>query len=847
MLKVNNKKVIRRLAYKSLVAAKNRNIIAVIAIALTALLFTALLTIGMGTVETFQKQTLRQSGGDGHAVLKYITDEQYNKVKNHPLIKEISYNRLIADSVDNPQFKKRGAEIHYLDDTGMKLGFCEPTTGSKPQAENEIITDTKTLDLLGVPHKIGAKVPLTYSVKGRQTQKDFILSGYWESDPLFGVGIVVVSKAYVDAHSGELMYTYKENYYMSGVINSYIMFRNSWNIEGKLHKVITDSGYEWESDKASNYINCNANWAYLSSGITLDMTTILSAAAAVLLIAFTGYLIIYNIFQISVARDIRFYGLLKTVGTTGRQIRRIINRQAWILSAIGIPIGLILGFLTGRVMVPLVLSVGNLNEKTEISVSLKPEIFLGSMLFSLVTVFISTRKPGRIAAAVSPIEAVRYAEGGKLTKRLKKSTDGGKIHRMALSNLGRNKRRTVLSIISMSLSLILLNTVFTMSRGFDMDKFLNKSVDTDFLIGHADYFLSHFYSEKSELSESFIKAVQSQPGFEEGGRLYYDAYTNQCSIDYDVEKNKNTTDHPTNLSQDGKPAVDIYGLEDLPLSRLKIVEGEKDRTVLLEKLKTGKYVIEGLNTDDHENVEPGASHFSIGDTITINVNGKSHSYILLAKAKLNYNYNTKRYITGYFSIYLPAVEYRKIVTNPILMSYAFNVIDSSENEMENFVKAYTEKIEPDMNYSSKKSVVSEFENLRSILLMVGGILSFIIGMIGVLNYVNSILTGIVARRREFAMLQSIGMTGRQLRKVLCLEGLYYAIGTILFSLVFGVLCSFTIVRDFVGNLWFFSYRFTLLPLLAAWPVLLLLALAIPSLAYGSTTRQSVVERLMEIE
>jgi putative ABC transport system permease protein len=853
MLKVNNRKAVNRLAAGSFAANRSRNLIAAVAIALTAVLFTVLFTVGMGAVETFQRQTIRQSGGDGHAVLKYITDEQYNAVKDHPLIRKISYNRIIADSVDNPEFLKRRVEMYYMDDTAMELGSCEPTTGRKPQAENEIIADTQTLDLLGVPHEIGAPVPMLYTVKGKQMKTDFVLSGFWESDPVFNVGFAIVSRAYVDAHSRELANTYREDHSLSGAINSYMMFNNSLNMEEKLHKIITDSGYVWDDEKAPNYMASNVNWAYLSSNYAGDPGMILAMAAAALLILFTGYLIIYNIFQISVIKDIRFYGLLKTIGATGRQLRRIVRRQALMLSAVGIPAGLVLGFFAGCTLVPLIVSVSSYDASAGVSVSPNPLIFIGSALFVLITVFIGTGKPARIAAVVSPVEAVCYAEGrGRTIKGLKKSTDGGKIHRMALSNLGRDRRRTVLVIVSLSLSLILLNTVFSLSRGFDMDKYLSKFVDTDFLIGHANYFnQNHFIHPEDELSESFISAVKSQPGFEEGGRLYYNIYVGQCSIDYDDAAQagypgSGAGGYPVNLAQDGKPMLALYGLEDLPLSRLEIVEGEKDMNVLMEKLKTGRYIIEGLKSDDNGYVYPDASHFDIGDTVTINVDGQSRSYELLAKAKMNYQTNTNR-LWHEFSFYLPAEEYLKIVPRPVLMTYAFNAADGMEAEMERFVKDYTEKAEPLMNYSSKQTAVNEFNGMRSMFLIIGGMLSFIIGLIGILNFINSMLTSIVTRRREFAMMQGIGMTGRQLRKMLCAEGLYYAAGTMLFSLAFGVLCSLVIVKGVAGNLWFFSYRFILGPLLAAYPALLVLALAIPFAVYGGAMRQSIVERLREAE
>ncbi len=853
MFQNNNGAVVRHLAKRSLYANKRRNLIAIIAIALTGVLFTTLFTIGIGTAETLQSQTMRQAGTDGHAMLKYITNEQYNKIKDQPSIKKISYRLFVADGVDNPEFAKRNVEMSYMDDAALQMSFCEPTAGQRPQKENEVIADTKTLDLLGVPHEIGAKVPLAYTVKGEQKEKDFILSGWWESDPLIDAGFVVVSKAYADSNSAELVNTYKENYSFAGVINSYLLFDNSINIAGKLHKVITDSGYDWENKQASNYIQSNVNWAYNSTSILSGPTSIIAALVALFLIVFTGYLIIYNIFQISVKNDIRFYGMLKTIGTTGKQIRGIIRRQALLLSVIGIPIGLIAGYLIGKLLVPVVISATNADANAGITVSLNPIIFVGSALFVLITVLISTGKPGRIAAEVSPIEAMRFEDGDVSVKKNKESTGGGKIYRMALSNLGRNKRRTVLSIVSMSLSLILLNTMFTLSQGFDMNKYLSRFVDTDFLIGNANYFneLKKFRSTDDQLSESFINAVMEQPGFEEGGRLYYDVDTEHASIDYEhftpVSDSEATDKHGNTikLAQDGKPLLGLYGLEDLPLSHMEILEGEKDKSILMEKLKTGKYIIEGIYADNYGNANlKKLSHYSIGDKVTIYVDGKSHTYELLAKAKQNYRTNSNR-IWDDFGFYLPASEYLKIVEKPVLMTYAFNAVDGKETDMEQFIKTYTEQKEPTMDYDSKQVVTDEFNGYRSTVLMVGGVLSFITGLIGIINFINSIVASILARKREFAVLQSVGMTGKQLKKMLRMEGSYYSIGTILLSLLAGMVCSVYIVKSLIGNLWFFSYHFILWPLLAMCPILIIIALMIPVISYRSTIRQSIVERLRE--
>lgn len=856
MIKVANKKVINHLAFKSFKASKIRNIFAIVAIALTTILFASLFTIGIGMLENFQNETIRQSGGEGHAVLKYITDNEYNKIKNHPLISEISYNKIIADSVDNPEFLKRNVEMYYMDNTAMKFGFCETTTGNIPTQENEIITDTKTLDLLGVAHEIGAKVPLTYTVKGKQINTNFILSGYWESEDLLDVGFAIVSRTFMDAHSNEMEYTYKKDLNMAGSINSYIMFKNSHDLASKLNKIITDSGYTVYDETLNNHlttdINSNVNWAYLSSNFASDDPgSLIAMLMAIMLIIFTGYLIIYNIFEISVIKDIRFYGLLKTIGTTPEQIKRIITRQAVMLSIIGIPIGLVIGFLTGKGILPMIAETTSLGN-SKLDVSLNPVIFMGASLFSIVTVFISTRKPGKIASKVSPVEAVRYNENNnKISKKIKKTTDGGKLWKMAYSNLGRNKKRTFIVIMSMTLSVVLLNSVFTISRGFDMDKYLSRFVDTDFLIGHANYFnVNHeFRFAEDELNESFIKAVQEQPGFEIGGKIYKNI--GQCSVNYNVKYDQygdsmDEYGEHINLSQHNKPELDLYGLDDLPLSRLDIVYGEKNLEVLAEKMKTGKYIIEGLCADDYNVVYANSSHYDIGDIITVNIEGKSFEYELLAKSRIK-GYSDSNRMFGNIVMYLPSQEYIRIDPKPVVMTYGFQVAGDKEVYMDDFLKYYTDKEDSMMDYESKQKWVNSFKSFRNMVISVGGILCFIIGLIGILNFVNSVLTSVISRRQEFAMLQSIGMTRKQLNKMLCFEGLYYAVATILVSFILSALFSVTVIGEVVGSLWFFSYKFVIKPLLITYPILIVLSSLTPYIAYNCISRQSIVERLREVE
>lgn len=840
MFHVPNKKVITKLSRKSITANKTRNRIVILAIALTTILFTSLFTIGIGMIESIEQQTLRQAGGDGHIAFKYITEEEYQKLSSHKLIKEASYNKLVADKVTSPAFLKRRLEMYYMDETGMRLGFCTPTTGNAPVLTNEIAMDTLSLDLLEVPHELGSKVTLSYQMGEQEFTTDFILSGFWESDTAINVGFALVSEEFTKEYADALTYTYHENDKFAGIINSYVMCNSRRNLQGQMEQIIQDSGYTIEDDdfttpRLDTDISGNVNWAYIGGGDSMDFGVILSIIVALLLFTFTGYLIIYNIFQISVIHDIRFYGLLKTIGTTGRQLTKLVIHQALYLSIFGIPFGLVIGYMIGKYMLPLVMSQSSYTGVPV--VSLNPFIFIGASIFSLLTVLLSTRKPCKLAAQVSPVEAVKYADNCTYTQKEKHSKDGGKIMKMAFSNLQRNKKRTIITILSLSLSLILLNTVFTLSNGFDMDKYLKKFTDTDFLVGHANYFnMNRFRSAEDAVSETMIAAIEKEDSFLEGGRIYYSL--DDCSIDKNV-----TAEERMNTALNGKPTMQLFGLDQLPLSRIDLYEGTLD----FDKLATGNYIIEGVDTDDNNEVEPNSSHYAIGDKVTLYINGTTHEFEVLAKMKISYYTNYVRYKTSPFAMYLPSDIYKKIVKDPVAMTYAYNVKEGTLPQMESFIKKYTTTVEKTMNYESKLVQIKSFEGLQNMTLTVGGILSAIMGFIGLLNFVNSILTSITTRKREFATLQSIGMTNSQLIKMLCLEGLYYTLLTIVSALLIGTIFSVIVVGGIVGMLWMFSYHFTLVPILVSCPILLLLGAIIPILVYHSVNRQSIVERLREAE
>ena len=182
-----------------------------------------------------------------------------------------------------------------------------------------------------------------------------------------------------------------------------------------------------------------------------------------------------------------------------------------------------------------------------------------------------------------------------------------------------------------------------------------------------------------------------------------------------------------------------------------------------------------------------------------------------------------------------------------IMYYAFDTTAEANGPMEAFLADYTENVDPQFDYESKATYAAEFESFRAMFSLLGGVLSFIVGLVGVLNFFNAILTGIIARKREFAVLQSIGMTGRQLKKMLVYEGLLYALGSVVFALVLTVALSPALSGVLESMFWFFTYHFTISPILLLTPIFMLLGCLVPLGVYRSVARSTIVERLRDAE
>ena len=881
-MKVKNQKCIRRLSYKSLWATRKRNVIAIFAIALTTLLFTSLFTILMSLNESYETYNFRQAGGYADGTFKELSEEQVEKISAHPRIREAG-ERTVCGFCITGVFGKVPAEVSYMDKNCTKWSYAAPTTGREPEQSNEIAMDTVALKLLGVTPKLGAKVTIEYQAGdktngGFQETDTFILTGYWEYDDLMPVHYINVSKDYVKSVEEKWMASGEKAFRTD--LN--VMLPSKLNIEEQMQKIDTDLGYDWNTRDQENSARIGVNWGLTASQLNAGMDPELLAAIAafLLLVIFTGYLIIYNIFQISVTGDIRFYGLLKTIGTTPRQLKRMIRQQAFLLCVVGIPAGLLLGYGIGAWLTPIVLK-GTTVVGTHVTISSSPVIFAGSAIFAVITVFLSCTKPGKMAAKVSPVEATKYTECVSVKKK-RRSSHGAKVYQMAFANLGRNKKKTVLVVISLALSVTLLNVLCSFVGGFDTEKYISQQTCADFIVSTPDYFrynpADEFITpEQIEEIAANTKASLSGTGYAVRKPAYLWMTEDALRQDYArYESAEQLDSHMSRLEHRGNMVMGktrIEALDNSLFDKLQVFDG--DISPMLEP--DNNAIAIAVSLDDYGNLPNLEYYPKVGDTITATYaddvkyidsrtgelctedtpeeyiqaklyGARDVEYTVCALVELPNSMSYRYGGIGYDAVLSVDTAQRDSGGAAIPMLYLFDTADEvDEAEAEQYLSKLTAGEFSPLMYESKATARSEFAQFRQMFLLIGGILCAIIGLVGLLNFFNAMMTGILSRRREFAVLQAVGMTNRQLKTMLIYEGLFYAMSSVAVAFILSLAVG-PLAGKMLGSMfWFFEYRFTVLPVLLTIPVFLLLGWLIPCMMYDNAAKCSVVEQLRDAQ
>ena len=863
----NEKKIIKEMVQGNLKVHRKRNLLLVLAITLTTILFTSVLEIGFGGMQSIQETQLRLSGLKADAELRFLDKEQFQQVQNSDLFESVGGRVPIALMEGET---KLPIEIDYLDKGGMEAYYISLEEGKVPEDENEVLLSEQALEELGIKKEVGSHVPVSFTLRNQEYNFDMRLSGWYKGNPKFN--FMIVSEAFLE-HNLEV--TENTNDIDKEVLGTYyasVCMKSTGNIEQNLKEYAESLGAQTENADGSNYINVAVNpMLYSEDGNTGVGLSIIFFGALFIL---CGYLLIYNIFDIGVMQDIQQFGIMKTIGMTGKQIKRLMRRQMLLLSFIGIPIGLVVGYGLGTLLLPAILKNWEYSEEELIIVqSVHPSIFILTILFVLLTVFLSMRRPSKKAAKYSAIETAKYTEVKKKTAE----KDIRSIKNIARSNLLRNKKRTVLVFTSLILSVVFVNSLWIISDSFDEEKYVNAQMRRDYLVASTDTLNPSigYVKPSASLNEEAIQELEKNAMIKNGTKLYKNTiddsvYNSNISYDWGVKvidvtipsieidgviTNSATTNYGLlTVGKDNRPVCNVCGISENFLKKMEILEGEKNIDEIKEKLKSGDYILVGVcaNNKGKPRMSDIENSPKVGDSVTIYKDGKPIKKVeVLSQILTIYSEQISGgSSTGSGTIlgtwfYLGEDLFKELYGEGNLVNYSFDADEKDAPAVNRMLQEISKEFS-DVGFETTEQRHSEIENYRMLVRILCVLIGGILGVIGMVNLVNIIFTNLIVRNRELATFRSIGATKKQLRELIIRESVGYVFYAAIGGFILATLISMTAVKGICSSIWLFTFQFTLLP--AAIVIVLYFIIAVIASEAGIYfwEKGSITERLRNL-
>lgn len=828
----NEKKIMKEMVQGNLKVHRKRNLLLVLAITLTTILFTSVLEIGFGGMQSIQETQLKLSGMKADAELRFLDKEQFQKVQNSDLFESVGGRVPIALMEGET---KRPIEIDYLDKAGMEAYYLSLEEGKMPEDEKEVLLSEQALEELGIKKEVGSHVPVSFTLRGQEYNFDMRLSGWYKDGPK--VNFLIVSETFLEHNPEVSENTYDIDKEILGTYYASVCVKNTGNIEQNLKEYAESLGAQTENADGNNYVNVAVNpMLYSEDGNTGVGLSIVFFGALFIL---CGYLLIYNIFDIGVMQDIQEFGIMKTIGMTSKQIKRLMRRQMLLLSLIGIPIGLVVGYGLGALLLPVILKNWEYSEE-ELTIvqSVHPAIFILTVFFVLITVFLSMRRPSKRAAKYSAIETAKYTEVKKKTAE----KDIHSIKNIARSNLQRNRKRTVLVFTSLILSVVFVNSLWIISNSFDEEKYVNVQMRRDYLVASTDTLNPSigYVKPSASLNEEAIQELEKNAMIKNGTKLYKNAidasvYNFDISFDWGVEvidvkipsieidgviTNSATTNYGTlTLGKDKKPICNVCGISENFLGKIEILEGEKNIISIKEKLKSGDYILVGIRANDNGKPSTDGIEISpkVGDVVTIYKDGKPLKEVEVLSQILVID---SEQISGGSStgggtilgpwFYLSEGLFKELYGEGNLVNYSFDADENDAPAVNRMLQDISEKF-TNVGFETTEQRHSEIENYKMLVRILCVLIGGILGVIGIVNLVNIIFTNLIVRNREFATFRSIGATKKQLRELIIRESVGYVFYAAIGGFILATLISMTAVRGICSSIWLFTFQFTLFP------------------------------------
>lgn len=742
---------VTKIAKNNIKYNKSKSILIILTIFLATTLLSSVAMVGLDWNEV-NKRNVIQYYGSYHGLYGRVDETKYEKIKSH---KDIELTGIINGIGAIKEFDdETKISLSFVDENAAKLNSLELVQGKFPTNKNEIAIDDLALKKLGHEQKLNQTIEIEYEdyASGEVVIKDFIVTGIIKASETAQVKksySIIVSNDYMNSTRDMS----KENF------NVFFTLKNIDNMSYDDMELIIDGiGENFGIKKV--YTSVNENYINLSKP---DPSVTTSIVVICLVIILSSILVIYNIFYLSIITKVQEFGKLRAIGTTKKQIKKIILREGMYLSAIAIPIGLVAGYFISEVIAKYLLL-------SDVSVS-KWLIALVIGLISITTVYISLIKPMKIASKVSIVEAVKYNGESTTKKKTRKGYDYINVSRLTKANLSSNKKRTYVTLLSLTLSGILFIVVSCALSSMDAEKMAKRHFSHDIEIRLDNYTFGdktspntelNILQKKNLLSDEFINELKEIDGVK------------------DVEVTSNMIKAEILNLEMEEDFYDIVGIDENAENDLEDMELYlQDGNIDLEKLKSGEEMI--LNFSMYADMYD----IKVGDTLSFKLYDGDD--IIEKDFKI-------QAITdgpGVFVIHNDIMD--KLVKTNTRHSVGLTVEKNDYNEIKSYVESLVKSNE-NLDGSYIDVEIASSELVIKVTKVMGYSLVVLIGVIGFINLINSMITSIITRKKELGILQAIGLTNKQLVQMLNKEAMFYTSFMLICSLTIGNVIGYIAVQ-----------------------------------------------------
>lgn len=824
---------IRKLANRNIIEHKFRHALNIIVVMCLTIFISAFEIVSSSTYSNVEEDYLKQNGNASQIQAFDVPLESFENFKMDN-IEEIGQSVYIGNAV-NDEFRNRPSELRYADSNYAECMFSLPIQGRMPENKNEIAVDRSVLEDLEKDATLGTDITIYWLDEDKKEQSQtFEVVGIWEENSLYTTRNLWVSKDFIKKMNTNIDLAFNLK---NGKVNNKTLGEVAEKLQIEEEQVIS-------------------NWVYednVQKQIRLETLVYKIGASFILL---CGFLILYNIIAISIASDRKLYGRIKTLGASPKQVKLSVFYQYFFDVLIGIPLGLALGYILGSKMVPVVIT----SLDNDIYVYADVKNYISTILLILLVVFVSGIRPAYRACAVDPSDILSEENNLNFQGKTHRRSPGvPALFELSLSNLVRYPKRNVIAITLLTVGLVLTSCVYVINHSFDISKYMAEIALSDITITEKTLVESwgEYNPKGNTITKEFMEKLEVSGDILEQGVLYSQdislqtsetAYNNviqyyeqnKCERLKYMEQDVAWTEGYQSFKQTGKCTATIFGIDGLLNDKITDKNRIIDGTIDKEKFLSGKYMIaQGYSSDSGEyELQPT---YNVGDKISLN--GKE--FEIMAIAEVPYPITEGKTNPGSefnLTFYVPSSSFLEMYPENTPRKWFLNVEKGKENEMENILKPYMEKGVP---IETEKTIEQNYNNATKSATLLQNIVSIMILVIGIVNFANVIIISVTSRKKEFAMMQSIGMTKKQLRLLLMMEGINISIITLIISYFLSLVTICVGVSAYLQTQWTATYHFSITPLLVVTPVLIILPIVISLICFQRIQKIEIIERLQD--